>query len=138
MLLNPRFCNKKTTDMVARPWLVGTAHAQGNSQRIVNCIVYCTGRLESSQAIELKSLNMEMQILSEKLALLRSRLHVLETVEMEKIRQKRILADMDDDFRENEGAKMVMEDHEHLHMRISNLKREILEVKKRLFKLKLG
>ena len=43
---------------------------------------------------------------------------------------------MDDDFRENEGAKLVMEDHEFLHLRVFRLKKEILELKKALFKLK--
>ena len=74
--------------------------------------------------------------LEEKLAHLRQQLRRLETVEVEKIRVKRTLADMGDDFRENEGAKMVMEDHEFLHLRVMNLKKEILAVKKQLLRLK--
>jgi hypothetical protein len=74
----------------------------------------------------------EITKLQDKLAQLREKLLVLETVEAEKIREKRLRNDMGDDYRENEGAKMVMEDHEMLHMRISNLKREIGEVKKKL------
>lgn len=79
---------------------------------------------------------MNQQKLEQKLKDLRSRLLKLETVETEKIRQKRILADMGDDFRENEGAKLVMEDHEFLHMRVIALKREILAVKKQLIELR--
>ncbi len=73
--------------------------------------------------------------LEEKLGKLREQLHKLETEEAEKIRKKRVMADMGDDFRENEGAKLVMEDHNLLHLRIFNLKKEILEVKKELVKL---
>ncbi len=76
--------------------------------------------------------------MEKKLADLRARLAMLEEGEAEKIRQKRILADMGDDFRENEGAKLVMEDHEFLHMRVAGLKREILVIKKRLIALRSG
>jgi len=79
---------------------------------------------------------MQRQQIEEKLEKLRALLQKLETEGMENIRQKRILADMDDDFRENEGAKLVMEDHEFLHLRVFRLKKEILELKKALFKLK--
>jgi len=79
---------------------------------------------------------MNISQLEEKLQKLREQLVRLETEGVEKIRQKRILADMGDDFRENEGAKLVMEDHEFLHMRISDLKREIGETKKRIIKLR--
>ncbi len=72
--------------------------------------------------------------LKEKLQFLREQLKKLETVEAEKIRQKRIMADMGDDFRENEGAKMVMDDHNLLHLRIFNIKKEIYEIKKMLLK----
>ena len=79
---------------------------------------------------------MNISQLEEKLQKLREQLVRLETEGVERIRQKRILADMGDDFRENEGAKLVMEDHEFLHMRISDLKREIGETKKRIIKLR--
>jgi len=79
---------------------------------------------------------MNISQLEEKLQKLREQLVRLETEGVEKIRQKRILADMGDDFRENEGAKLVMEDHEFLHMRISDLRREIGETKKRIIKLR--
>ncbi len=79
---------------------------------------------------------MQRRQIEEKLEKLRALLQKLETEGMENIRQKRILADMDDDFRENEGAKLVMEDHEFLHLRVFRLKKEILELKKALFKLK--
>lgn len=74
--------------------------------------------------------------LKQKLAYLRAQLRVLETEGAEKIRLKRIAADMGDDYRENEGAKLVMEDHNMLHLRVFNLKREILETKKKLIALK--
>jgi hypothetical protein len=86
---------------------------------------------------EYNSQNMNINQLQEKLNLLRQQLHRLETVEAEKIRIKRILADMGDDFRENEGAKMVMEDHQFLHLRVANLKKEILEVKRKLLQLRM-
>jgi hypothetical protein len=70
--------------------------------------------------------------LQNKLILLREQLVKLETEGAEKIRQKRILADMGDDFRENEGAKLVMDDHNLLHLRIFQLKKEIFEIKKML------
>jgi len=79
---------------------------------------------------------MNISQLEEKLQKLREQLVRLETEGVEKIRQKRILADMGDDFRENEGAKLVMEDHEFLHIRISDLRREIGETKKRIIKLR--
>jgi len=75
---------------------------------------------------------MDIAKLEEQLKNLREQLHKLETVEAEKIRLKRILADMGDDFRENEGAKMVMEDHQFLHLRTANLRREMLEIKKKI------
>ena len=75
---------------------------------------------------------MKISQLVEKLAELRGQLQRLETEEAEKIRRKRMLADMGDDFRENEGAKMVMEDHNLLHMRIFKLKKEIYEIRKAL------
>lgn len=79
---------------------------------------------------------MEIKQLEEKLQKLRDQLHQLETEEVEKIRLKRIAADMGDDYRENEGAKLVMEDHNMLHLRTFNLKKEILEIKKKIIRLK--
>lgn len=99
-------------------------------------ILKYTPGLEASQKKRLESADMEKVKLEEKLADLRKQLLKLETVETEKIRQKRILADMGDDYRENEGAKMVMEDHEFLHMRVTSLKREILGLKKQLIALR--
>jgi len=77
-------------------------------------------------------IKMDIDVLENKLRKLRVQLQRLETEEAEKIRRKRMLADMGDDFRENEGAKMVMEDHNLLHMRIFKLKKEIYEIKKAL------
>jgi len=41
---------------------------------------------------------------------------------------------MGDDFRENEGAKMTMHDHDILQIRILGLKREIFELKKQILR----
>jgi hypothetical protein len=79
---------------------------------------------------------MELIKLEEKLSQLREKLEYLETVEMEKILEKRIRNDMGDDFRENEGAKLTMEDHNLLDLRRYRLKQEILETKKRLIALR--
>lgn len=92
--------------------------------------------LASSQFLPLQCVIMEKVKLEEKLAELRRQLHHLETVEMERITHKRIEADMGDDFRENEGAKLVMEDHNMLHLRVLRLKEEIYLTKKRIFFLK--
>ena len=54
---------------------------------------------------------MDLKQLEEKLRYLRAELHQLETAGAEEIRIKRILADMGDDYRENEGAKLVMDQH---------------------------
>lgn len=64
--------------------------------------------------------------------LLRKQLHKLETEEAEKIRKSRIAVGMGDDFRENEAAKLVMDDHQLLHLRITNLKKEIVSLKKQI------
>lgn len=79
---------------------------------------------------------MNLQQLEEKLAQLRGKLVYLETVEAEKIREKRLRNDMGDDFRENEGAKMVMEDHQFLHLRTANLKKEITDLKRQIWKIR--
>jgi hypothetical protein len=80
---------------------------------------------------------MNRQQLEQKLADLRRQLLKLETLEVEKIRVKRIGADMGDDYRENEGAKLVMEDHNFLHLRTLNLKKEILGLKKQLVAMRI-
>lgn len=68
-----------------------------------------------------------------KLENLRNQLKNLEVHGVEEIRRKRILADMGDDFRENEGAKLVMEEESVMYMRMRGLKKEIYEIKKVLF-----
>ncbi len=75
---------------------------------------------------------MDKKLLKEKLEKLKKDLIQLETVEAEKIRLKRIEADMEDDYRENEYAKMVMGDHDLLWVRKLELKREIVKLKKML------
>jgi hypothetical protein len=79
---------------------------------------------------------MDIEKLERKLTDLRTRLAKLEGEEMEKILEKRLRNDMGDDFRENEGAKLVQEDHEFLHLRVTNLKQEILLTKKHLIALR--
>jgi hypothetical protein len=79
---------------------------------------------------------MNVEAMEKKLDELRARLAKLEGEEMDKILEKRLRNDMGDDFRENEGAKLVLEDHEFLHLRVTNLKREILLVKKQLIGLR--
>ena len=79
---------------------------------------------------------MDLKLLEEKLAKLRADLHLLETVEMDKITEKRILADMDDDYRENEGAKLVMDQHNLWFVRKLELKKEILLLKKKIIAAK--
>lgn len=81
---------------------------------------------------------MDIKSLEEKLGKLREELRRLETVEAEEIRVKRILADMGDDFRENEGAKLVMEQHQLLHLRIGRLKQEIANLKREIIRTKLA
>jgi hypothetical protein len=72
--------------------------------------------------------------LEEKLAFLRKQLEKLETTEAEKIRKARIAVGMGDDYRENEAAKVVMEDHNLLHLRVLNLKKEIYNIKRQIRK----
>ena len=92
--------------------------------------------LEASQEKRIQSADMEKIKLEEKLKLLREELNKLETDEMEKILVKRLRNDMGDDYRENEGAKLVMEDHNFLYLRIFNLKKEIIDVKRKLIMLR--
>ena len=75
---------------------------------------------------------MKLQELEEKLKKLRGELHQLETVGAEEIRIKRTLADMGDDYRENEGEKLVMDQHNLWFVRKLELKREILSLKKKI------
>ena len=75
---------------------------------------------------------MDLETLKEKLQKLRAELHRLETVGAEEIRVKRILADMGDDYRENEGAKLGMDQHNLWFVRKLELKREILSLKKKI------
>lgn len=70
-----------------------------------------------------------------KLKLLTEQLHKLQTSGVEEMREKRISADMGDDYRENEGAKMVMEDESLLYIRIRNVKLEIGNLRKQLFSI---
>lgn len=78
-----------------------------------------------------------MDELEKKLLYLQAQLRYLEVEGAEDIRVKRIEADMGDDYRENEGAKLVMEQHDILFIRRIGLMREILTIKKELIALKL-
>ena len=73
-----------------------------------------------------------------KLDLLRNELAHLETVEVEKMRVKRINADMGDDWKENEGAKLVEQEHDVLYRRTVDTRLQILEVKKLIWAIKHG
>jgi hypothetical protein len=74
--------------------------------------------------------------LEQKLENLRGQLARLEGEEAEKIRIKRIEADMGDDFRENEGAKLVMDDHNLWFLRKLRLMDEIRKLKVEIIKKK--
>jgi len=79
---------------------------------------------------------MELKELEEKLKKLRSQLHELEVVEAERIREKRIAADFGDDYRENEGAKLVASDQHVWYVRKLNLLKEIEELKRKIIAAK--
>ena len=79
---------------------------------------------------------MELKELEEKLKKLRSQLHELEVVEAERIREKRIAADFGDDYRENEGAKLVASDQHVWYVRKLQLKSEIVKLRKQIVSLK--
>lgn len=75
---------------------------------------------------------MDVKQLEEKIQNLREQLHYLEVVEAEKIRKKRIEADFGDDYRENEGAKLVASDQHVWYARKLSLLREIEMLKKNI------
>ncbi len=77
-------------------------------------------------------------LLQKKLEELQSRLRRMEEEEMPEITKRRIAADMGDDYRENEGAKMVMEQHDIWYIRKVNLKKEMANLKTSIFKAKTG
>lgn len=79
---------------------------------------------------------MKLQQLEQKLALLRQQVHEMETSGAQAITDKRVGADMGDDFRENEGAKLVMEQHDMWYIRKVGLKKQISEIKLEIIKLK--
>lgn len=60
----------------------------------------------------------------------------METVEAEIIRQRRIDSDMGDDYRENEQAKMVMQQHDVWYIRKVAIKKEIHELKRQIVRHK--
>jgi hypothetical protein len=77
---------------------------------------------------------MTKKLLRTKLASLEAELKKLHA-HQDVITQRRIDSDMGDDFRENEGAKLVMEQHDILWIRTNALRREILALRKQLLKL---
>jgi len=79
---------------------------------------------------------MTLEELQQKLAKLRQQVVEMETTGVDVIAEKRIGADMGDDFRENEGAKLVMEQHDMWYIRKVALKQEIHRVKLQIAKLK--
>jgi hypothetical protein len=79
---------------------------------------------------------MTLEQLQEKLAQLRRQVEEMETTGAQAITDKRIGADMGDDFRENEGAKLVMEQHDMWYIRKVALKKEIARLKLEIVKLR--
>jgi hypothetical protein len=55
---------------------------------------------------------------------------------MEVITQRRVDADMGDDYRENEPAKLVMERHDVWWVQRNDLIQEIANIKKQILKIK--
>ncbi len=76
---------------------------------------------------------MKLEELEKKLAELRKKLLDIDPDEAE-ITKKRTSADMGDDYRENEGAKHVMEQHDIWYIRKVALKKEILAVKQAIIR----
>lgn len=79
---------------------------------------------------------MDLKGLEEKLRRLRDQLNELEVVEAEKIRIKRMEADFGDDYRENEGAKLVASDQHVWYVRKLSLLKEIEDLKKKIIAAK--
>ena len=74
----------------------------------------------------------DIKLLEEKLSKLRAELYRLETEEVEKMRLKRIAADMGDDYRENEPAKLVMAEEHLMFVGMGYLRKEIVELRKKI------
>lgn len=60
----------------------------------------------------------------------------LETAGVEEMRLKREMADMGDDYRENEGAKLVMEQEMLMYSQMGVLRWEIGQLRKKIIILK--
>ncbi len=71
-----------------------------------------------------------------KLTALRAKLRQMENEDIDKITQRRIDADMGDDYKENEGAKHVMEQHDIWYIRKVALQNEIAQLKTQIVVLK--
>lgn len=67
-----------------------------------------------------------------KLEVLRAKLRRMESEDIDKITRRRIDADMGDDYKENEGAKHVMEQHDIWYIRKVAIKKEIASLKKQM------
>ncbi len=67
-----------------------------------------------------------------KLTALRAKLRQMENEDIDKITQRRIDADMGDDYKENEGAKHVMEQHDIWYIRRVAIKKEIASLKRQM------
>lgn len=79
---------------------------------------------------------MDLKQLEVKLQKLRAQLHDLEVIEAERIREKRIAADFGDDYRENEGAKLVASDQHVWYARKLGLLKEIEMLKRKIIAAK--
>ena len=80
---------------------------------------------------------MKYEELSKKIKDLQDLLHRLETVEKLRITSLMIESDMGDDFRENEAAKLAIEEHRMWTVRRQMLRMEIIELKRKAFALKM-
>lgn len=79
---------------------------------------------------------MNLAQLEEKLARLRQQVLEMETTGADAITDKRVGADAGDDFRENEGAKLIMEQHDMWYIRKVALKKQIAEIKLQIIRQK--
>lgn len=79
---------------------------------------------------------MNLQQLEVKLAKLRHKLALMENEDLSTITRRRVASDMGDDYRENEGAKMVMEQHDIWYIRKVALKKEMAKIKLHIVRLK--
>ena len=82
-------------------------------------------------------INNQLQLLQKKLLQLRKQFVEMDA-RLEIITKRRIDADMGDDYRENEGAKLVMEQHDVWYVQKNALAQEIADIKEKISELNFG